>query len=152
MPQAPPTGSGFFIEIWSANMTIDRQLGGKGADLRMLRELAAETPEMSVTEVIFARGLGFGEAVIRHFGSIEDGAQTAGLTDWPQRLLGPVMTKRDVVRAIRRRRREGAGLQEFCVARKDACLWNSARRRFGSWKVAIKAASNKSLVEKRGSR
>jgi hypothetical protein len=80
----------------------------------------------------------------RHFGSWLSALDAAGLRPPPQTAL----TKRDVVAAIRQRHRQGRDLHS--VWREDPKLYRAARKRFGAWRDALRAAGAGIIREREG--
>jgi len=76
----------------------------------------------------------------RAFGSIEAGLRSAGVRDWPRRLVQPRPDKREVIRMIRARHLAGAPMNADAVAGSDNRLNGAARLHFGTWDAALEAA------------
>jgi hypothetical protein len=76
-------------------------------------------------------------SVNRRFGSLEQAAKSLRL---PYRSLMPLWTKDRIKKAIRKRYRQKLPLRSGAVKPDDSALFAAARRYFGSWTKALRAA------------
>jgi hypothetical protein len=84
-----------------------------------------------------ARDVALLSSVNRRFGSLEQAAKSLRL---PYRSLMPLWTKDRIVKQIRKRYRGKLPLRSQAVKSDDSALFAAARRYFGSWTKALRAA------------
>ncbi len=101
-----------------------------------IRDLSRAQPAMTRGELSAHPD---GQVLWRRYGSMETGLAAVGLTDWPQRVLRAASSEREVVAALRKRRREGKSLRKEALE-KDPRLQLGITRRFGSISAALVAA------------
>jgi hypothetical protein len=104
--------------------------------LEMLRSLARKAPKMTLAQLHDHTAA---EAWKREFGTIEEAARSAGLDDWPVRLLNALMSKEETIAAIHERLRAKQSLTSWDVEREDRHLHKSGIRNFGAWHKALVA-------------
>lgn len=129
--------------IEAAGLDYDEiRLVGRYSDehlLAWLRTLARAHPEMRLHELEQR-----GEHVVacrRRWGSLEAAADAAGLDGWPVRVRRDLLSRTEVIRAIRRRARSGEALNFTAVrSERGTQLADSALKVFASWDDAVAAA------------
>jgi len=108
------------------------------AELRdELRRLARQHPEWTWAQL---GNMSIGNSLARVFGSVEAGLRSAGLRDWPRRLVERRLSEREVIRRLRQLHAEGAAMNCDAVARSDRRLYYAATQSFASWDDAVRAA------------
>jgi hypothetical protein len=105
--------------------------------LSQLRTLAAEQPELSVSQ-LEAHPLGY--MLRRRFPSLAAAVRAAEVTGWPRRARNPLPTADETLRAIAARRAGDRSLIRSVVRREDGNLVRAAGRHFGTWQRALAAA------------
>jgi hypothetical protein len=104
-----------------------------------LRKLARAHPRMKLHELEQR-----GEHVVacrRRWGSLEEAAQAAGLQNWPVRVRRSLLSREQVIQAIRRRIRAGKAVNFAAVrSERGTQLADSALKRFATWDEAVSAA------------
>jgi hypothetical protein len=84
-----------------------------------------------------ARDVALLSSVNRRFGSLEQAAKSLRL---PYRSLMPLWTKDRIAKQIKKRYRDRLPLRSQAVKSDDSALFAAARRYFGSWTKALRAA------------
>jgi hypothetical protein len=102
-----------------------------------LRRLAKGHPRWTSQQL---RSSPIAPSVERAFGSIEAGLRSAGVRDWPRRLVLPRPDPREVIQSLRARHADGAPMNSDAVASSDKRLSEAARLHFGTWDAALQAA------------
>ncbi len=105
--------------------------------LDRLRDLAKRKPRFTAGELSH---LPWREALVQHFGSLEVAVQRAGIQDWPMRLREAALSRKDVIAALRARRRAGKSTYMRAVMLNDHLLFHSVLVHFADWQDAIAAA------------
>ncbi len=105
--------------------------------LAKIRKLAAARPNLLQSE-FYAEP--YHPAVTRLFGSVEEAARRAGLTDWPKRLRERAMSPKGVRAGLRARKRAGKPTHWQAVQSEDFHLWYSGMQHFGDWLRAVEAS------------
>jgi hypothetical protein len=103
----------------------------------ILQRLAIEWPAMTISELRKHR---IGSMIANRFESVDAALRRFGFHDWPKRLIGPPLSAEDVLAGLRRQRRRGQSLRSADVIRDDARLYRAARKHFGTWGQALRAA------------
>jgi len=113
-----------------------------GAILERIRQLVERGSDLSWTAVVHSPERALAATAVRscHFGSWQAALREAGVGD-PSSVRR--ITRWDteaIVATIRRRRVESLPLNAKAVERELPALFAAARRRFGSWNEALRAA------------
>ena len=105
--------------------------------IALLRKLAKARPDMTVSEV---NRHPHGRAARKVFGTTARGLAAARLTTWPVRRAHTAMSKKQVIAALRARKRNGQSVYMAEVHREDPRLCRSGIARWGRWPSVLAAA------------
>ena len=111
--------------------------------LAEMRALAREQPEMHMAAF---HKVGLARAIKRSFGTIEAAAAAAGLPGWPRRLNFSLPSPNELLVALQARHRRGEPMRVTDVMQTELRLAKAARKHFGSWRSALRAAGLGDLV------
>lgn len=123
-----------------AEIRLVREAYGEEDILKILRQLARERPDMTISE-LRAENTALAARALQFFGSLDDAIVAAGIVGWPVRIAQPIeRSKADVITRIRARERRGESNRAQDVAAEDWPLFNSATHVFWNWNEARQAA------------
>src|SRR5207245_7256304 len=102
--------------------------------LAMVRRVAERHPRMTLKD--FWQRFSWSQRLRELFGTVENAAAKAGLSNWPARQTPPLPSRRQTIALLRALAKSGPPM----VAKSDLRLWEAVTRHFSSWRNRLEAA------------